>query len=150
MTTPNSPAPRCKHDVHGTDCFECYPAPSGEDEADAEVYCETNFGNMADKFYAFLAGRKGMVSHSVLQAEVERLKADLKGLINQIQIRDAEIEKLKAQVAHTILDNNYTVAEAVRAERERCAAIAAEHHILLGDAGADQIHRRILNPPEAE
>lgn len=31
-----APRDRCKHDVHGTDCFECYPPPRVLDEAEIE------------------------------------------------------------------------------------------------------------------
>lgn len=48
---------RCKHEIHGTDCFECYPKPvdEGLDEA-ANNYCEGNSLGAIAKRLAFTRG----------------------------------------------------------------------------------------------
>lgn len=115
------------------------PAHSGDDERDAEEWVKANnwdyqkygdrrpdrsaYGTMMNYeisdmlAWAFTEGRKGMVPAS-----------DVKGLINQIQIRDREI------------------AEAVKAERERCAQIAAKEYGAAWSVAADRIYCAILNP----
>ena len=155
----NPPAPRCKHDVHGTDCFECYPpTPSGEDERDAKKatrewandrrklmgYRNGTLSISENDFESgFLAGRKGMVP----AAEVERLKAAL-GKYEIEGVLTTEFVQMQ-QLA---------VSSAVKAERERCAKAADEklRSIMAGnlsvlvDSYRSQVRAAILNPPEAE
>lgn len=102
---------------------------SGEDERDAlEQYpvFENEFGEDLNRMArrAFELGRKGTVPAS----EVEKLQCDVEALGNQLSF------ELKNQTKW--------IAEAVKAERERCAKIVHDRHGNFGVKTANLI----LNP----